>query len=78
MDILEEIVLPYVLLNNMDLAVVKHVTVQTPHVIMFMDAILRKVISLYCKNPSKHIQKLCDLLNRVILKYHLQIHSLNL
>ena len=60
MDLLEKIVLPYVLLNNMDLAVVKHVTVQNPHVIMFMDAILRKVSSLLFKNSSKYIQKLWD------------------
>ena len=60
MDLLEKIVLPYVLLNNMDLAVVKHVTVQNPHVIMFMDTILRKVSSLLFKNSSKYIQKLWD------------------
>ena len=43
MDILETTVPPYALLNNTELFVVKHVTVRMRHVIMFIDAILRRV-----------------------------------
>ena len=43
MDILEKTVPHYVLLNNTELYVVKHVTARTRHVTMFMDAILSRV-----------------------------------